>query len=55
MLKIGTLRASGFIDNRTVETLYLEGIHELRPIVRGSTSLGLQILGVRYFLTDLSL
>ncbi len=39
MLKVAILGANGFIGSRTVEILHLEGLAEVRPIVRRLSSL----------------
>jgi len=39
MLKIAVLGANGFIGSRMVELLHLEGLVEVRPIVRTMYSL----------------
>lgn len=42
MLKVAILGANGFIGSRTVEMFHLEGVAEVRPVVRSFTSLAAQ-------------
>jgi uncharacterized protein YbjT (DUF2867 family) len=39
MLRVAVLGASGFIGSRVVEMFHLEGTAEVRPVVRGISSL----------------
>ncbi len=40
-MKVAITGASGFVGNRVVEKFYLEGIHEVTPLVRGTWGLAL--------------